>query len=100
MNKHVGSNFEDFLKEEGIKEEAEALAIKKVIACMIEQEMISRSIPKTEMARKIGTSRSQLDRLLDPENTSVTLATLVKSTAAIGKKMIITFPDKVYPFRS
>ncbi len=86
MNKHVGSNFEDFLKEEGIQEEAEALAIKKAIASMIEQEMISRSIPKTEMARKIGTSRSQLDRLLDPENTSVTLATLVKSTAAIGKK--------------
>jgi len=89
----IGSNFEDFLRQEGIYEEAEAGAIKKVIACMIEQSMLETHVTKSEMARRMGTSRTQLDRLLDPDYQSVTLATIAKAAAALGKKISISFGD-------
>ena len=95
-NEHIGSDFDDFLKEEGIFEEVESGAIKKVIACMIEQTMAETHITKSEMARRMGTSRTQLDRLLDPENQSVTLATIAKAAKAIGKKISISF-DEMHP---
>jgi len=72
-NKHIGSNFDDFLREEGILAEAEATAIKRVIAYQIEKEMAERQISKSTLARMMRTSRSSLNRLLDPENPSVTL---------------------------
>ena len=92
-DEYIGSSFEDFLREEGIYEEVEAAAIKKVIACMIEQSMRESHVSKSEMARRMGTSRTQLDRLLDPAYQSVTLATIAKAASALGKKVSISFAD-------
>ena len=92
-NEHIGSDFDDFLQEEGIFEEVEAGAIKKVVVCMIEQAMAETHITKSEMVRRMGTSRTQLDRLLDPANPSVTLATIAKAAKAIGKKISISFEE-------
>ena len=92
-NDYIGSSFEDFLREEGIYEEVEAAAIKKVIACMIEQSMLETHVSKSEMARRMGTSRTQLDRLLDPAYHSVTLTTIAKAASALGKKISISFGD-------
>jgi antitoxin HicB len=92
-NQHIGSNFDEFLRQEGIFEEVEAGAIKKVVACMIEQAMAESHITKTEMARRMETSRTQLDRLLDPSYPSVTLATIAKAATALGKKISISFED-------
>ena len=69
-NEHLGSNFDDFLEEEGLRAEAEAAAIKRVIAFQIEQEMKQANLLKTAMAEKMHTSRTALDRLLDPANVS------------------------------
>ena len=93
MNKHIGSNFDDFLEEEGLREEVEAAAIKKVIAYMIAQAIEEAHISKSEMAKRMKTSRPQLDRLLDPNCHSVTLMTLTKAAAAVGKKISIRFED-------
>ena len=82
----IGSDFDDFLREEGIFEEVEAGAIKKVVVSMIEQALVENNLTKSEMARRMGTSGTQLDRLLDPKNRSVTLTTIVKAARAIGKK--------------
>ena len=92
-NPHIGSDFDDFLQEEGILEEVEAAAIKKVVACMIVWAMAEAHITKSEMARRMGTSRTQLDRLLDPAYPSVTLATIAKAATAIGKKISISFDE-------
>ena len=92
-NAHIGSDFDDFLQEEGIFEVVEAAAIKKVLAAMIEQAMSETHITKTEMARRMGTSRTQLDRLLDPACPSVTLTTIAKAAKAIGKKISIGFEE-------
>jgi antitoxin HicB len=86
-NRHVGTNFDDFLKEEGLLAEAEATAVKRVLAYQIDQEMAERRISKSALARAMQTSRSSLDRLLDPENASVTLLTLESVALALGKKL-------------
>ena len=86
-NGHIGTSFDDFLKEEGILAEAEATAVKRVIAYQIQQEMNERNITKTALARMMGTSRSSLDRLLDPENASVTLLTMETAAHALGKRL-------------
>ncbi|MCK5192338.1 MAG: XRE family transcriptional regulator [Desulfobulbaceae bacterium] len=89
-NKHIGSNFDEYLKDEGILEESQAAAAKRVIAFQIEEAMKKRKITKKEMtARMHMKSRMQLDRLLDPENRSVTLLTLEKAAIALGKKLRI-----------
>lgn len=88
-NKHIGSDFDDFLREEGILGEAESFAVKRVIAYQIEEEMKRRNITKLKMAKQMHTSRSSIDRLFDPENNSVTLLTLNKAAAALGKKLKI-----------
>ena len=72
-NQHVGSSFDDFLQEEGLLAEAEATAVKRVLAHQIEKEMAARNLTKRALAGKMQTSRSSLDRLLDPKNASVTL---------------------------
>ena len=86
-NPHIGSSLTDFLREEGIYEEAVADATKRVIAWQLRQTMTEQEISKTEMARRIGTSRAQLDRLLDPANTSVQLATLMRAAEAVGRRL-------------
>jgi antitoxin HicB len=86
-NPHEGSSFDDFLREEGIYEECTATALKRVLAWQIEQEMKNNHISKTAMADLMHTSRSQLDRILDPENTSVSLETLYRTAAALGHNL-------------
>ena len=83
----IGSSFEDFLKEEGIYEEVQAQAVKEVLAWQIEQAIKTQGLTKAEMARRMQTSRVQLDRLLDPKNTSVTLHTLQRAAAILGKRV-------------
>ena len=78
---------EDWLKKEGIHEEATTAAIKRVLAWQIEQAMKEGKITKSAMAKRIETSRPQLDRLLDPDNGNVTLDTLAKAAAAVGRKV-------------
>jgi len=87
--KHIGSDFDNFLQEEGIADEVEAVAAKRVIAFQIEQEMRRSSLSKSELARRMNSSRSAVDRLLDPTNPSVTLATLSRAAHAIGKKISV-----------
>ncbi|GAB2908089.1 XRE family transcriptional regulator [Paraburkholderia jirisanensis] len=85
-NRHIGSNFDDFLAEEKVLEEVTAVAIKRVIAWQIAQEMKAQHITKTMMASRMKTSRSALNRLLDHDDTSLTLATLASAAAALGKR--------------
>lgn len=86
-NKHLGDNFDDFLREEGLFEEVEANAIKRMVAFQISQEMKRRKLTKTEMTHRMKTSRAALERLLDPKNPSVTLSTLERAATALGKKL-------------
>ena len=90
QNKHVGSDFDEFLQDEGILEESQAAAAKRVIAYQINEAMRKRKITKKEMTERMRMkSRIQLDRLLDPENKSVTLLTLEKAANALGKSLRI-----------
>jgi hypothetical protein len=93
----IGSSFDDFLREEGIYEEATAQAVKRVLAWQIEQAMAERGIGKSEMARRMRTSRSQLDRLLDPGNDKVLLQTVQKAAAAVGKRLTFALEDAGAP---
>jgi len=86
-NPHIGSSFEDFLKEEGLFEEVTAHAVKRVLAWQLEQAMKEQGITKMEMARRMKTSRAQLDRLLDPHNDKVQLDTMQRAVAAVGRKL-------------
>lgn len=86
---HSGSTFDSFLEEEGIREEVEAVAIKRVLAWQLEQAMRDQKKTKQAMAKQLHTSRSQLDRLLDPRNVSVTLDTITRAARALGKRVII-----------
>ena len=88
-NKHIGSNFDDFLDQQGLRAETEAAAIKRAIAWQIEQEMKQANLSKTAMAERMQTSRAALDRLLDPGNVSVTLQTLERAALALGKSLKI-----------
>ena len=87
MNKHIGSRLDQFLEEEDLLAETEAVAIKRVIAWQIERLMTEEGLTKSEMARRMGTSRSALERLLDPSNPSVTLLTIERAAKALGKKV-------------
>ncbi len=87
--KHIGSNFDDFLKEEGILSEVQSTAAKRVIAYQITQEMKRHKLTKSELATRMKTSRASLDRLLDPSNRSVTLGTLERAANALGKKLSV-----------
>ena len=83
----VGQSFDDFLKEEGMYEEVTEYAIKKVIALELAQAMKEQGISKTELARRLETSRSQLDRLLDPNNDGVSLNSLQRAAKAVGRSL-------------
>ena len=88
-NIHIGSDFDDFLQEEGILAEVEASAVKRVLAYQIRKEMEKRQISKSALARMMQTSRSSLDRLLDPDNSSVTLLTMESAALALGRRLKI-----------
>lgn len=95
MNKkHIGSGFDDFLREEGLLAQVEAVAIKRVLAYQIAQAMKEQGLTKVVLAKKMGTSRAQLDRLLDPENPSVTLQTLGRAAHVLGKKLMVELEGK------
>lgn len=91
---HSGSSFADFMEEEGLREEAEAIALKRVIAWQLQQAMKAQGKTKQAMAGEIHTSRSQLDRLLDPENASVSLLTIARAANALGKRMVVSLEDR------
>jgi hypothetical protein len=86
---HSGSSFEAYLEEEGIRGEVEAVAIKRVLAWQLAEEMRRLSKTKKTMARELHTSRSQLDRLLDPHNVSVSLATMTRAAHVLGKSLTV-----------
>jgi hypothetical protein len=88
-NPHSGSTFDSFLEAEAIREEVEAVAIKRVLAWQLEQEMKKQQKSKQQMARDLQTSRSQLDRLLDPRNTAVSLETITRAARALGKTVVL-----------
>ena len=89
MNKHLGSSLDDFLEEEGLLDAASTVAVKRVLAWQLSQAMQDKKITKSLLARTMATSRSSVDRLLDPENVAVSLATMSKAAHALGKKLEI-----------
>lgn len=91
--KNIGSDFDSFLAEEGILADVEATAAKRVLAYQIQQEMDNQRLTKTEMAAKMHTSRAAVNRLLDPQNTAVTLNTLEQAATALGKRLRILIED-------
>lgn len=86
--KHMGSSIDDFMKEEGIFEEAQAQAIKEVVAWQLAEAMKKKKISKNKMAALLNTSRSQVDRLLDPKN-DITLSSLQRAAAIVGRRVSI-----------
>lgn len=83
----IGSSHDEYLREAGIYEEASARAIKRVIARQLNALMRDQGLTKSELAKRMQTSRAQLDRLLDPENQSVTLATLTRAAHVVGRQL-------------
>ena len=88
-NKHHGSSLEEFLQQDGILEEVQAAALKRALALKVADLMKKHRVKKTVMAEQMHTSRAAVDRLLDPSNTSVTLATLNRAARALGRKVKI-----------
>ena len=86
-NPHVGNTFDSFLEENGIQDEVEDLAQKRVIAWQLEQALNLIGIPKTELAQRMGTSRTQLERVFDPTNNKVQLDTLQRAARALGRTL-------------
>ena len=88
-NPRAGSSFDDFLKEDGIYEDVQNAAIKKVLSTKLEAAMTDQNISKSEMAKRLKTSRSQLDRLLDPDNEGITLQTASRAATVLGMTLEI-----------
>ncbi len=91
--KNIGSSLEDFLQDEGRLEEARQIAVKRVLAWQLEQAMENLHLNKVEMARRMRTSRSQLDRLLDPDNDKVQLDALNRAASIVGKRLKLELVD-------
>lgn len=89
-NPHIGESFESFLRDEGLYDDVTATAIKRAIAFQIEHEMSAQNISKSEMARRMKTSATQLGRLLDLNNDRIQLDTLVKAASAVGKSLTVS----------
>ena len=85
--KNIGRSFDDFLQEEALLESSTAVALKRIIAWQIDQEMKAQKLTKTELAKRMHTSRAALNRLLDENDASLTLTTLASAAAALGKKV-------------
>jgi antitoxin HicB len=94
---HLGSDFEDFLKEEGLFEAAQVLAVKKVIAYKLRELIRQKHLSKDALAKRMKTSRAALDRLLDPNNPSVTLATLGKAACVLGCTLHVELTHPEHP---
>lgn len=90
----IGSSFESFLEEEGILNEVDELAIKRLIAWQMEENIAMRGMSKSEFAEAMQTSRTQVNRLLDPVNTSISMHTLCRAAAVFGKTLRIEFVDR------
>ena len=90
---HSGSTFDSFLEEEGIREEVEAVAIKRVLAWQLEDAMRKQQKTKQAVAKELRTSRSQLDRLLDPQNIAISLDTITRAARVLGKRVILRVAD-------
>lgn len=88
-NKHRGSSLDDFLAQEGVLEEFQARAIKEVVAWQLTEAMKERRLSKAELARQMETSRTQVDRMLDPESGNVTIETLQRAAALVGRRVQI-----------
>ena len=86
-HRHIGSDFEDFLREEGRLEEATALALKRVLAWEFQQAMLKANVSQAEMARRMHTSRAVIRRLLDKDDPSITLSTISKAATVLGKNL-------------
>lgn len=93
MNQHIGTSFDDFLAKDGIREEVEAAALKRVLAYQLKQAMKEKGISQAEMARRMKTSRTVVRRLLDANDTSVTLATLTRASMAVGERLQMTLTE-------
>lgn len=94
---HSGSSFDDFLEEEGYRDEVQSAAIKRVLAWQFEQEMARQQKTKSGMAQAMKTSRSQLERLLDPQNTAVSLETLTRAASVLGLRLVLEIRDAKAP---
>ncbi len=90
-NEHIGSSFDSFLEEENILQESEAIAIKRVIAYELEQKMIAENISLNRLAKELETSRTAVSRILDPQNTSITLNTIEKVAKYLNKRIVLSF---------
>jgi len=86
-NRHIGSGIDDFLKEEGVLEQFQAKAIKEVIAWQLGQAMKDQNLSKRKLAQMMHTSRTQVDRVLDPTDGNVTIETLQRAAAIVGRKV-------------
>lgn len=89
-NPHLGSDFDEFLHEEKIFDEAQAVAVKRILSFQLEQSMRQSRLTKSAMAKRMGTTRAQLDRLLNPDNPSTTLTTVVRAAGALGQRVKIS----------
>lgn len=90
VDRNTGGSFDAFLEEEGILEEVDAVAVKRVIAWQLQQEMAARHISKKALAERLNTSRTQVDRLLDPENASVNLTTITRAAREVGLRFTVS----------
>lgn len=89
----IGSSFESLMNEEGLYDEVTAVAIKRVLAWQIEEAMKSKKISKQKMAERMHTSRTQVDRMLDPKNDKVSLETIHRAASVVGKRLRISLED-------
>ena len=88
-NRHTGSRSDNFLQSENLIEECTATAVKRVLARQLSQEMKRQNLTKTEMAKQMQTSRAQLDRLLDPAKTGVSIETIIRAARVVGRQVRI-----------
>lgn len=89
-NPHIGADFDEFLTEDGILDAVHAIALKRALSFQLHQSMKAKGLTKTAMAKRMGTTRAQLDRLLDPDNPSATLLSVVKAATAVNKRVKIS----------
>ena len=100
VSPYAGVSFDDFLKEDGIYEEVQARALKRALAEQLDGAMQSSKLSKVSMAQRMATSRSQLDRVLDPSNLSIQLDTLIKAASAVGRTVEIRLKPDIKRTRS
>ena len=97
MNTHIGSDFDDFLAEQGLSEEVSSAALKRVIAWQIAEAMKARHVSKQALAERMQTSRTVVDRVLDPNDAGMTLATLASAARALGQRVEVRLvPDTAH----